>query len=106
MKTNLVLFGALALLSTGCFTYPIGAVYDSTTVPHPMNRIEAAGTAKTGAKAGEACATGILGLFAFGDASLDAAKKAGGITDVHSTEFKNFQVLGIYQQACTQVHGN
>jgi hypothetical protein len=47
-----------------------------------------------------------LGAVAWGDASLDAAKKAGSITEVHSVEFKPTLVaLGIYYQACTIVHG-
>jgi hypothetical protein len=55
---------------------------------------------------GQACATGIMGAVAWGDASLDAAKKAGSITEVHSVEFKPTVVaLGIYYQACTVVHG-
>lgn len=100
-------FAAMLSIGTGCafFGYPSGSIYDGKTTPHGMTRLEAAGQAKTGDKVGEACATGILMLAAWGDASLDAAKKAGGITDVHSVEFKNFNVLGIYQQGCTEVHG-
>ena len=68
--------------------------------------MEATGPVRTGDKVGEACATGILALVAWGDASLDAAKKAGAITEVHSVEFKPTAVLfGIYYQACTVVHG-
>jgi hypothetical protein len=47
-----------------------------------------------------------LGAVAWGDASLDAAKKTAAITEVHSVEFKPTLVaLGIYYQACTVVHG-
>ncbi|MEO8874007.1 MAG: TRL-like family protein, partial [Polyangiaceae bacterium] len=82
-----------------------GSIYSGTTVPHGVDRLEMAGQAKTGDKAGEACATGILGLAAFGDASIDAAKKAGQISDVHSVELRTMNILGIYTQGCTEVHG-
>jgi len=98
--------GLLVSAVTGCgVTYPTGSVYTGTTTPHGMDRLEASGQAKTGDKSGEACATGILGLAAWGDASLAAAKKAGTISDVHSTEFRGFNILGIYTQGCTVVHG-
>lgn len=101
--------GVLAV-GVGCTAaglYPVGGVYDGKTMPHPMSKQENSGAGKTGAKVGESCAMGILGLAAFGDASVDAAKKAGGITDVHSVEFKNFSILGfVYANACTEVHGN
>lgn len=103
--------GLVALLASslgGCASlgYPAGSIYQGTTVPHVMDRNNTEGQAKTGDKSGEACATGILGLAAWGDASLDAAKKAGGnISDVHSVEFRGFGILGIYSQGCTVVHG-
>ena len=85
--------------------YPSGSIYSGTQVPHGMDRAEMTGAAKTGDKSGEACATGILGLAAFGDASLASAKKAAGVTEVHSVELRSFNVLGIYTQGCTEVHG-
>jgi hypothetical protein len=98
--------GAFAVILMGCgVTYPFGSLYTGTQVPHPVNRNETSGPGKSGDKAGEACATGILSAVAFGDASLDAAKKAGGITEVHSVEFHGTNILGIYTQGCTEVHG-
>jgi len=71
-----------------------------------MTRMEATGPLRSGDRAGAACATGIMGAVAWGDASLDAAKKAGSITEVHTVEFKPTVVaFGIYYQACTVVHG-
>ena len=98
---------AMAMIVIGCggYGYPIGSLYTGTQVPHGINRNETSGPGKTGEKSGEACATGILGAAAFGDASLDAAKKAGGITEVHSVEFHGSSILGLYTQGCTEVHG-
>ena len=87
--------------------YPVGVIYTGTTAPSTLDRVETTGQAKTGAKRGESCATGILGVAAFGDASLDSAKKAGGITDIHSAEYQANSVLGfVYTQACTVAYGN
>jgi hypothetical protein len=103
---KLAIGGAMTMALVGCgYGYPVGSLYTGTQVPHPINRNETSGPGKSGDKAGEACATGILGLAAFGDASLDAAKKAGGITEVHSVEFHGTNILGIYTQGCTEVHG-
>ena len=98
---------AIAMLLIGCagFGYPTGSLYTGTQVPHGMDRNETSGPGKTGDKQGESCATGILAIAAFGDASLDAAKKAGGVSEVHSVEFHQTNILGIYAQGCTVVHG-
>ncbi|MGD0524675.1 MAG: TRL domain-containing protein [Polyangiaceae bacterium] len=103
----LVGLGLVVAGSTGCtaFGYPTGSLYNGTVVPHGMMRLEGAGAPKPGGKSGQSCATGILGLVAFGDASLAAAKKAGGVTDVHSVEFSGMSILGIYSQGCTVVSG-
>lgn len=103
-----VTLSAVVLLLAGCLGsgYPIGIIYNGTNMPHQMSRMETTGPARTGDRSGAACATGVLGVVAWGDASLDAAKKAGGITEVHSVEFKPTAVfLGSYYQACTVVHG-
>lgn len=94
-----------ALVGCAGLGYPTGSLYTGTQVPHGMNRAEVSGAGKTGDKGGESCATGILGLVAFGDASLDAAKKAAGVSEIHSVEFHNTNILGIYAQGCTEVHG-
>ena len=99
----------IAVIAMGCGAlgggYPSGSLYVGTTTPHGMDRNETSGPGKSGDKSGEACATGILGIVAFGDASLNAAKKAGGITEVHSVELRAMNILGIYSQGCTEVHG-
>jgi hypothetical protein len=103
-----ITLGFSLFLLAGCLGsgYPIGVVYNGTSMPHQMDRMEATGPARTGDRMGQACATGIMGAVAWGDATLDAAKKAGAITEVHSVEFKPTVVaFGIYYQACTVVHG-
>jgi hypothetical protein len=106
--TVLVGLGVLGLASLGCgVTYPVGSIYSGTQTPHGMMRLEGAGAGKGGAKTGEACASGfIFNAIAIGDATLAAAKKAGGVTDVHSVEFGGTNILGLYTQGCTIVYGN
>jgi hypothetical protein len=101
------LCAAIATGTVGCtiLGYPTGSVYTGTKVPHGAMRLEGSGPGKGSGSRGEACATGILGLVAFGDASLAAAKKAGGISDVQSVEFGGLSILGIYTQGCTIAYG-
>jgi len=96
---------AVLIVGIGCGGYPSGSLYDSTTVPHGVDRQELSGPGKAGEKGGETCATGILGIVSFGDASVDAAKKEAKVTEQSSVEFRHFSILGIYTQGCTEVHG-
>jgi hypothetical protein len=97
---------AMVMGLAGCGMYPYGVIYNGTTTPHGMTRVNIDGTNKTGSKHGEACAEGIVWLAAWGDASTAAAKEAGGIKEVHSVEFRDSFVLGgLYHKACTVVHG-
>ena len=64
-----------------------------------------AGPAKSGAKTGEACAMSILGIVALGDASVETAKKEGGISTVATVDNQQFGILGIYANTCTVVKG-
>jgi hypothetical protein len=59
----------------------------------------------SGTKIGEACANSIFGLVAVGDASISAAKAAGGITQIAHVDHDNFDILGVYATTCTIVVG-
>ncbi|HEY8153184.1 MAG TPA: TRL-like family protein [Myxococcota bacterium] len=61
-------------------------------------------SAKT--KEGKACAESILGLLAHGDASVRAAKEAGGITEVSVVDHSARNFLGIVGEWCTIVRGH
>ncbi len=56
-------------------------------------------------KEGKACANTILGLVATGDASISAAKAAGGITQVAHVDHSAKSILGIIAEFCTIVKG-
>lgn len=56
-------------------------------------------------KLGRACAHNILGLVAYGDASITAARKQGGIEQVATIDHDSFSVLSVYSRFCTQLRG-
>lgn len=97
------LAGALFAL-TGCGVGAIGSggpngvVFTDTTVPLSGN---AAGSTKQGT----AVCTGILAVAAFGDCSVEAAARNGGITQVQSVDAKIFNILGLYTTYTTIVKG-
>jgi hypothetical protein len=63
-------------------------------------------TSAAATKEGKACTQSILGWVASGDASVTAAKAAGGITTVSSIDHTAKQVLGIIGDWCTVVKGS
>lgn len=94
----LVLLAVFVLLS-GCATYiPAGALY----VGGKMGVQSLPGETP---KEGKACMTSILGLVAIGDASIEAAKTAGGVKDVLAINYEVSNILGIYGTYCIIVKG-
>ena len=92
---------ATALFSTGCLgvmTPAMGALV--TDVKGPITVGDGTGTSKTG----RACAQSILGLIAMGDASIEAAKKAGGIKKVTTVDHESKWTL-VFGTFCTVVTG-
>ncbi len=97
MKFVVILLAVFML--AGCASYiPFGGFY----VDGKMGVQAAAGPAT---KTGRACMTSILGLVATGDASIEAAKAAGGITTVTNINYEVNNILGIYGQYCLVVSG-
>jgi hypothetical protein len=101
------LFLSLAVLiglsSAGCqiVASPMaGAIFGETKYGFVATDASAAN------KEGKACGTSILGLVAQGDASIQAAKAAGGVTTVASVDHYAKNILGIYGEYCTIVRGN
>lgn len=94
----LVLGSQLAACATA--SSPVsGAWY--TDVKGPVGVTSAFG----GNAEGQACATSLLGLIATGDASIEAAKKAGGIAQVVSIDHTSSNLLGLYAKYCLVVRG-
>jgi TRL-like protein family len=101
--TQIVSLCMVAMFLGGCAAWvssPVpGWIY--TDVEGPINATSIAKTTRTG----KSCAESYLGLVALGDASIDAAKRAGQIQEVSSVDHESFNVLGIYARYCTVARG-
>jgi hypothetical protein len=60
---------------------------------------------QAGNRVGQACASSILGIIATGDASTEAARRAGGITLITSVDEETSNILFFYAKFCTIVRG-
>ncbi len=67
---------------------------------------EAATSNQNGSRAGEACVKSILGLVATGDASIETARRNGGITMITSVDVSFANYLGVFSKYCTIVRGH
>jgi len=115
-NTNKILLACLvltlALFSTGCVAnmFPGGPVPAGgivTNVKSPAQGLAVATDAAAQSKmTGSASNAAFLGLFAFGDAGVDAAMNNGGISKVHHVDHQVFSILwGLFMKNTTIVHG-
>ena len=93
----------VSFLLSGCAAYSVspvtGFVYNDVKAPLAVTQFD------DDSKVGRATATSILGLVAYGDASIQAAMDDAGITKIHHVDFKSKSVLGIYAEFTTIVYG-
>ena len=108
MKTIVTFFtlGTIAILYStlvGCMPVasPVTGIIFTETKWGNMVTTETAAT-----KEGKACAQTILGWVATGDASIAAAKAAGGVTKVSYVDHTSHNILGIVAEFCTIVRGS
>ena len=95
---------ALAIACSGGAGYsaPAGSIIQNTT----LNK-EVSTATPVGAKTGEACVTGYVGIVSTGDASIKAAAAAGGITKVNAVDYKVDNILGsLIASTCTIARGD
>jgi hypothetical protein len=79
---------------------PVGQFYTEVKLP-----VSATSNPNTATKTGTSLCTSILGMVATGDASIEAAKQAGGITKVIHVDHHVKNILGIYGTYTTVVYG-
>ena len=99
---KIISIAALALLTTACSTstrQPVTGIFYSD-----VKATENVTSNAAAPKKGEACAQSILG-FASGDASMETAKKEGGITQVSYVDNYSNSILGVYAKYCLVVYG-
>ena len=101
MLKKLMLAGAFGVLLSGCATgmSPVG-VGLITDVKGPITA-----TTADGSKSGSSCATTIIGLINKGDASIQAAKAAGGISTVATADYHTKGFYPFYGKTCVNVTG-
>jgi hypothetical protein len=101
-RAGLALASMALLISTGCAmaASPVsGFIYSDVDAPLTVN------SDADNKKKGEASCHSYLGLCATGDASIETAAKAGGITKIHHVDFKSHSILGVYAEFTTIVYG-
>jgi hypothetical protein len=102
MMRNLLLIVS-ALIVSGCATsnrQPVtGLLYSDVKANENVTDNGVA------TKRGEACVESYLGAVATGDASLEAAKKNGGITQVSYVDNYTNGFFLVYEKYCLVVHG-
>jgi hypothetical protein len=103
-----VLFVAVLFFSTGCITYsapvmpPQGLLFSSIEAPLDAN---ADSTSFADEKRGEASSIAVLGLFAFGDASLNTAVRNGGLSTVNHVDYSYRNILFFFQEFTIVAYG-
>jgi len=92
---------ALAVL-TGCATVvPCGAIYTGVSMPISNSTGSVSYT-----KVGHSTAKSVLGLVAWGDASIKAAATDGKIVKVQSVDYTADNLFGVYGKYTTVVYGD
>lgn len=103
-KLSLLVLAALPFILNGCLSgqpsMPVkGIVYQNTKAP-----VQVTDNANN-SKVGSAECKSFMFISAWGDCSLDAAKKAGNISKVSYVDAKADSILGIYSTYTVSVYG-
>jgi len=105
--TSLILLVMLISLC-GCMAFPIAPVVPPlattfTSVQAPVDITY--NLTEIGSKKGEATSVGVLGLLAFGDASVKTAARDGNLKRVDHIGYEYTNVLGLVTFYTTVVYG-
>ena len=94
----------VATLLSGCATAvsPVNGVFYSNVKAPAL----ATDSADKPTKIGRASARSILGIYAVGDASIEAAAKNAGITRIHHVDYQSESILGVVADFTVIVYGN
>lgn len=91
----------------GCTTAPfqpsVGVMYTDTKAPLQLDY----NNTDIGHRVGTGTSTSILGLFAFGDCSIQGAAREGGIKTIKHTDYEFTNVLfGVFTKTTVYVYGD
>lgn len=93
-----------SLLLGGCAT--VGSPVNGVLWTNVKAPLAATNDNAKPALVGRSQATTILGLIATGDASIAAAARNGGVTQIHHVDYESRNFLGIVGTFTTVVYGN
>ena len=96
----LLIFSMLALAGCAMVQSPVNG-YLVTEIRGPIT----ATSSSTYSKKGTASCTSVFGLFAYGNASIEAAAKQAGITKIHHIDYGSSSFFGIYATFKVYVYG-
>lgn len=99
-KIVLTILAVSATFLSGCSVSPVTGAVNVAKWDGPVSN-----PGVQSLKSGQACAKSILGIVAYGDASIETAKKNAGITKVATVDHETLNVLYFYGQYCTVVYG-
>jgi len=97
---------SVVLMAVGCVVAPVvppqGAAFSNVKAPISTEYNQ---QTPVPAKTGTTSSACILGLVAWGDASVDGAVEAGNLSQVNYVDYTYLNVLGIYQRFTVAAHG-
>jgi len=105
---GMLAIGTVCVLLGGCGSYrapvvpPVALIYSNVKAPMDTDM----DAQPLGAKTGRASTEQILSLFAWGDASIQAAAANGNITKINHADYHYKNILGVYSKFTTVVTGD
>lgn len=103
-KSFIALLAGAALTLASCSTVStqagIGALYTGVTEGQMVT------SNSLGTKVGTGSATGVLGLVAIGDASIQTAANQAGIKKISHVDAKKTSILGLFAKYQIMVYGD
>ncbi|MFW5808041.1 MAG: TRL-like family protein [Spirochaetota bacterium] len=100
MKKLIIVILCTVLISCSTTPTPKGILYTKTRGP-----VTATSNVSI-SKSGMASVISILGLFTYGDASINRACEKAGITRIHHADYEDYSVFfGVYQKYTVIVYG-
>jgi hypothetical protein len=97
---------ALAVISSFCFLSCASSGFGPRGLLYTNTKVGMFGTGSKGKLSNQSCVISILGLFSFGDASIQTLKDQAKIETITETNWNSFSILSIYAKLCVQIYGN
>ncbi len=94
---------AASVLLTGCLSAPFQPPQGLVSVTKAPLSTE--GKCNVGVRRGESSSVSLLGLYAWGDCSIGAAARNGGLKKIEYFDYEYLNVIGIWQQATVVAYG-